>query len=160
MTSPVSAIEAIEKAIHLGIAYDDLLRKLEGPQEFLFAGDVAAIDAAYDAWVCATRSASKLLPEVLALARQAEALQRENAEKDAEIAKLRGMIRDNGTPRFNAVCDRAEAAERDNERLRAVLGRLKEATPISTNSSTAKEAFSFVYAVAATALLGGSENAE
>jgi hypothetical protein len=59
-----------------------------------------------------------------------------------------------------ALARHAEALQRENERFRAVLGRLKEATPISTNSSTAKEAFSFVYAVSATALLGGSENAE
>ncbi|EYR81439.1 hypothetical protein [Shinella sp. DD12] len=44
-------------------------------------------------------------------ARKAEAMEREIAEKDAEIARLRGLIRDNGTPRFNAVCERAENAE-------------------------------------------------
>lgn len=48
---------------------------------------------------------------ILSQSRKAEALEREGAEKDAEIAKLRGMIRDNGTPRFNAVCERSEQAE-------------------------------------------------
>ena len=31
---------------------------------------------------------------------------------------MRGLIRDNGTPRFNAVCERAEKAEAEIEALR------------------------------------------
>lgn len=75
-------IAAIEKALKLGIAYDNLLRKYEGPQEILFDGDVVAIDDAYDAWVVAVRSASAVLPDVLAEARKAE----------REIAGLRAQI--------------------------------------------------------------------
>lgn len=119
MTSPVSAIEAIEKAME-GVT------NLDAPSWIAVAQDGYGPNGGF--WTCAaatTESPRYIRADIYAaLARQAEALQR------------------------------------DNERFRAVLGRLKEATQISTNSSTAKEAFSFVYAVAATALLGGSENAE
>lgn len=45
-------------ALRLVIEYDDLLRKFEGPKEFLFAGDVAEIDDAYDRMVAACREAA------------------------------------------------------------------------------------------------------
>jgi multidrug resistance efflux pump len=38
-----------------------------------------------------------------------------------EIERLRALVRDNGTPRFNAVCERAEKAEAEIERLRAKI---------------------------------------
>jgi hypothetical protein len=38
-----------------------------------------------------------------------------------EIERLRALVRDNGTPRFNAVCERAEKAEAEIKRLRDAL---------------------------------------
>lgn len=48
---------AVNEALRLVIAYDDLLRTHEGPSDTLFAGDVAEIDAAYDEMVAAVRTA-------------------------------------------------------------------------------------------------------
>lgn len=46
-----------DEALRLVVAYDDLLRRYEGPSTNLFAGDVAAIDEAYDKMVAACRAA-------------------------------------------------------------------------------------------------------
>ena len=44
-------------AARLAVAYDDLLRKYTGPLSVLGDGDNAEIDAAYDAWISASRAA-------------------------------------------------------------------------------------------------------
>ena len=51
---------ATTNALRLVVAYDDLLRRYEGPST-LFAGDVAEIDAAYDEMVAAVRAAMESL---------------------------------------------------------------------------------------------------
>jgi len=48
----------------------------------------------------------------------------DQAEAADEIERLRALVRDNGTPRFNAVCKRAEKAEAEIKRLRAALHRI------------------------------------
>lgn len=125
----ISAIEAIEKAA------DAILAKV--PQGYGMTRDEALIYA---------ETAFSAYPAILAEARKAEALKREIAEKDARIARLQGLIRDNGTPRFNAVCERAENAERENNELRAVMKECHAAlkmmiTPGDISGSTVASAF-------------------
>jgi len=57
---------------------------------------------------------SELLQERKMAASTIESLQRENE-------RLAGLVRDNGTPRFNAVCERYETAEAEVKRLRDAL---------------------------------------
>ena len=89
MTSPVSAIEAIEKAME-GVTHPD------APEWIAVAQDGYGPNGGF--WTCAaatTESPRYIRADIYsALARQAEALQRENAEKDAEIAKLREVLAD------------------------------------------------------------------
>ncbi|WP_313666170.1 hypothetical protein [Shinella sp.] len=194
MTSPVSAVEAIEKAMegvtpgpwypgHLGTDSTCQCRSIVDDGSYMGAIATVNVDnglpigeggndappaeeaAANMRYIAACNPVA--MREVLALARQAEALQRENAEKDAEIAKLRGMIRDNGTPRFNAVCDRAETAEREVAELRAVMKDCHSAlkmlvSPGVIQGTTVIGAFAAATSAErrARALLGGSENAE
>ncbi|UNK39329.1 hypothetical protein MNR02_06390 [Shinella sp. H4-D48] len=146
MTSPVSAIEAPQR-----------FSNDSNPNGLGYSNGIVKDDHGYYV----------LHSDYEALARQAEALQRENAEKDAEIAKLRGMIRDNGTPRFNAICGRAEAAEREVAELRAVMKDCHSAlkmlvSPGVIQGTTVIGAFAAVASAEcrARALLGGSENAE
>lgn len=165
MTSPVSAIEAIEKAPN---RVQGMVRSIDQYRN----GDPKAIADGSHAQVLYALTDYKhdvlvLWDFAVATARQAEALQRENAEKDAEIAKLRGMIRDNGTPRFNAVCDRAETAEREVAELRAVMKDCHSAlkmlvSPGVIQGTTVIGAFAAATSAErrARALLGGYENAE
>jgi len=53
----ITAGPDMAEALRLGAAYDDLLKSYAGPLPVLCDGDNAAIDAAYDAWISATRSA-------------------------------------------------------------------------------------------------------
>jgi hypothetical protein len=58
------------------------------------------------------------------------------AEKaEAEVEKLGKLIRDNGTPRFNAVCGRAEKAEATCEKLAAALEEIRDAHPTGSSWS-------------------------
>lgn len=87
MTSPVSAIEAIEKAME-GVTHPD------APEWIAVAQDGDGPNGGF--WTCAaatTESPRYIRADIYsALARQAEALQRENAEKDARIAALEEAI--------------------------------------------------------------------
>lgn len=129
MTSPVSAIEAIEKAL------DEFDREV---QEQLSAESERA-----GLWEELDVNASDLR-EVLALARQAEALQRENAEKDARIALLRESLLG-----FEHACEQL-AATRSLEIYTAMIdgGQAREFLELDNARRRAR------------ALLGGSENAE
>lgn len=130
MTSPVSAIEAIEKAL------DEFDREV---QEQLSSESERA-----DLWEELDVNASDLR-EVLAVARQAEALQRENAEKDARIAALEAGIRP--FSKYAGV-----VFERN----------FNSSDPVDTMTAT-DGAVSTLYArdfFSARALLGGSEHAE
>lgn len=52
----IAAAPEMLAALLLGVKYDDMLLRFKGPK-VIFDGDVAEIDAAYDAWVAATRAA-------------------------------------------------------------------------------------------------------
>lgn len=88
-TSPVSAIEAIEKAME-GVTHP------ESPEWIAVAQDGDGPNGGF--WTCAaatTESPRYIRADFYsALARQAEALQRENAEKDARIAALEAGVSD------------------------------------------------------------------
>jgi len=57
-------------------------------------------------------------------------LENELAAERAEKERLAALLHDNGTPRFNAVCERAEKAEDDNA---AKDARVKELEQINAN---------------------------
>lgn len=127
MTSPVSAIEAIEKYIEM---------RLEAHASEC---DDPTWPVPHDVQVM--RDAKSV---ILAAARQAEALQRENAEKDARIAALEAGIRPFST--YAGV-----VFERN----------FNSSDPVDTMTAT-DGAVSTLYArdfFSARALLGGSENA-
>ena len=68
----------------------------------------------------------------------------ENAKLRDENERLRALVRDNGTPRFNAICERAEKAEAKIERLLTVLkeialGDLDGWMMVATANHTLKE---------------------
>jgi len=110
MTSPVSAIEAIEKAME-GVTPGPW--KAEGyvvMGDWHASGGIASVRSGARAFNDADYIAAcnpVAMREVLALARKAEALQRENADKDARIAaltkgltpfaRIADMTRDNAT---------------------------------------------------------------
>ena len=118
MTSPFSPVDSIAKAME-GNRIQGMVRSIDqyrnGDPKAVADGSYAQVlyaltDYKHDVqvlWNFAVATGK----ENLDLALQAEAMKREMAEKDAEIARLRGLIRDNGSPRFNAVCERAENAE-------------------------------------------------
>lgn len=121
MTSPVSAIEAIEKL-------DDLLDRY-----FQIGVQQGLEHRAHDDREGSAQDACEEIRSVfLALARQAEALQRENAEKDARIAALMKGL----TP-FARIAD--------------MTRRNAAGTAVTVNVDRCRDA---------RALLGGSENAE
>lgn len=103
MTSPVSAVEAIEKAMEdvtpgpweaipeEGISNFRTSLYAEGYKGLLIAvGDQNGAHTADMRYIAACNPVA--MREVLALARQAEALKRENAEKDARIAALEKVL--------------------------------------------------------------------
>lgn len=102
MTSPVSAIEAIER-------FERAVR----------ANGYRTCDDHTEAEYQAAKA------DVLALARQAEALQRENAEKNAEIAKLRGSLSEILETAEQYWANPAEISE--ITRARALLGESENA---------------------------------
>lgn len=163
MTSPVSAIEAIEKAMEgvtpgrWGQYHPSYAPEAEGAPFSTWdsSHDVSAMEDgkhikriatfkhATDAAYLDACSPDRMR-EVLALARQAEALQRENAEKDARIAALEAGIRP--FSKYAGV-----VFERN----------FNSSDPVDTMTAT-DGAVSTLYArdfFSARALLGGSENA-
>jgi len=154
MTSPVSAIEVIEKAME-GVTnkvtwsvegFDDATGQVNVVGDGFFIAGVIANQPDQEATATYIAACNPVaMREVLALARQAEALQRENAEKDARIAALEAGIRP--FSKFAGV-----VFERN----------FNSSDPVDTMTAT-DGAVSTLYArdfFSARALLGESENAE
>lgn len=129
MTSPVSAIEAIEKAMEgvtpgpWHVAESGLGNKVKAPTVY-HAGDDLNYVASFADFMTfhgPTRNLENAryiaacnpvaMREVLALARQAEALQRENAEKGARIAALEGALDESQSMHLSAL--RRDVVSRD-----------------------------------------------
>ena len=112
MTSPVSPSETIAKAMEGKNRIQGMVRSID---QYRNCDPKAIADGSYAQILYALTDDKNdilvLWGFAVSTALQLEAMQREMAEKDAEIARLRKMIRDNGTPKFNAVCERAENAE-------------------------------------------------
>ena len=102
MTSPVSAIEAIEKAMEDVTnrvtwsveGFDDATGQVNVVGDGFFIAGVIANQPDQEATAAYIAACNPVaMREVIALARQAEALQREIAEKDARIAALEAGMR-------------------------------------------------------------------
>lgn len=99
-------VSHIEETLHNA---KEFVRSLTGPDDEIANAVIAEIDKA-------------MLESLPALARQAEALQRENAEKDARIAKLREALADSlSSFRCTQNADRYPA-DHWCRRARALLG--------------------------------------
>lgn len=105
-------------------------------------------------YACNNEGTSSLISEFL-LVRDQQTTQdeRDEGERETSAFYIAQMVRRDS---MKAVRDKVrpllEAAEAERDALRKALERIAEATPRSTNSSSANDAFAFCAAIAETAL--------